>query len=284
MSQVTERQRVRQSFDGDPNVRKTILAMMLLAANRAGAADLHEGAQLVTAAGYTFNIVVTLGDKKLPTIILESGGGADSRQWTELQPRIATETHAPVISYNRPGFGQSPLPNKPYDIVAESDAFREAVTTLGLGSRVILVGSSYGGFLVQLWASRAPKTVAGVLFLDPNSPAAVTAMGADLHPGVNPNPQTPQQIAQARVDSAGNARFVAVYSNPLPLDVPVTVVSAGTPLFQDRRLAEIMTLSHQLLAASSHRGKRIVADGAAHNIAADRPDVVIACVKELLDQ
>jgi pimeloyl-ACP methyl ester carboxylesterase len=213
---------------------------------------------------------------------LESGGGADSRQWEQFQPSLSKETGATVISYDRPGFGRSPLPDKPYDIVAESDAFRAAVTSLGLGTHVVLVGSSYGGFLIQLWASRAPATVQGLLFLDANSPAAVATMGADLNPGVNPSPKTPQQVAQARVDSAGFARFVAVYANPLPLDVPVIVVSAGVPLFRDPRLAEVMRLSHQLLAASSHKGKRIVAEGAAHNIVADRPDVVIAGVKELM--
>ena len=258
-----------------------IVAVLGLAAD-VTAADVREGAQLVHAGGYTFNIVVTKGDPSLPTIIFESGGGADSRQWEQFQPRISAETHAPVISYDRPGFGNSPLPDRPYDIVAEADAFREVVTSLGLAEHVILVGSSYGGFLIQLWASRAPATVVGLLFLDPNSPAAVAAMGADLNPGVNPNPTTPQQIAHARIERAGSARFVASYANPLPLDVPVIVISAGRPLFQDSRLARVMTLSHELLAASSHNGKRIVADGAGHNIVADRPDIVAACVKELM--
>jgi len=255
---------------------------LLLIATTASAAEAREGAQLVSAGGYTFNIVVTTGNAELPTIIFESGGGTSWRQWEQLQPRIAAATHAPVISYDRPGFGESPLPEKPYDIVAESDAFREAVTSLGLGRRVILVGSSYGGFLIQLWASRAPATVQGLLFLDPNSPAAVAAMGADLNPGANPDPRTPQQIAQARVDRAGKDRFVAVYANPLSLETPVIVVSAGVPLFQDRRMAEVVRLSHELLAASSHKGKRIVAEGAAHNIAGDAPDLVIDCVKELM--
>jgi pimeloyl-ACP methyl ester carboxylesterase len=260
----------------------TAVVVLVVVASEVSAAEVRDGAQFVTAAGYTFNLVVTKGDPNRPTIILESGGGADSQQWEQFQPRLAKETRATVISYDRPGFGRSPLPDKPYDIVAESDAFRAAVTSLGLGTHVILVGSSYGGFLIQLWASRAPATVQGLLFLDPNSPAAVAAMGADLNPGVNPSPKTPQQVAQARVDRAGAARFVAVYANPLPLNVPVIVVSAGVPLFKDPRLADVMRLSHELLAASSHNGKRIVAEGAGHNIVADRPDVVVAGVKELM--
>lgn len=259
----------------------TIVFGMLLAA---GAADVRDGAQLVQGGGYTFNIVLTKGDPRLPSVIFESGGGADSRQWAQLQPRLAAETHATVISYDRPGFGQSPLPTKPYDIVAEADAFREAVNSLGLGGNVILVGSSYGAFLIQLWASRAPKTVHGLLFLDPNSPAAVMAMGADLNRQENSDPKTPQQVAQARVNHAGDARFVSVFANPLPLEVPVIVVSAETPLFQDGRLAEVMRLSHELLAASTHKGKRIIAERSAHNIAADRPDLVVACVKELISE
>lgn len=261
---------------------RRMMVSVLLAAGALNAAEIREGAQFVEGNGYTFNLVVNKGAPDLPTIILESGGGADSRQWAQLQPQLSEETHATVISYDRPGFGKSPLPSKPYDIVAEADAFRQAVNSLGLGQHVVLVGSSYGGFLIQLWASRAPATVKGLLFLDPNSPAAIMAMGADLNPGENPNPKTPQQVAQARVDHAGVARFVSVFANPLPLDVPVIVVSAGIPLFQDKRLAEVMRLSHELLAASTHRGKRVVAERSAHNIAADRPDLVVACVKELI--
>jgi pimeloyl-ACP methyl ester carboxylesterase len=263
-----------------------VFAVALALTSCATAAEVSDGAQIVTAAGYAFNIVVSKGNPALPTIILDAASGVDSRQWDQFQPRISAETHAPVISYDRPGFGKSPLPDTPYDIIAESDAFREAVTSLGLGRRVILVGSSYGGFLAQLWASRAPSTVVGLLFLDPNSPAAVAAMGVDLDLSVPPNPQTPREVALARVNRAGYAQFVAVYANPLPQSVPVIVVSAEKPpsFFQDPRLSRVWTLSQELLAASSHDGKRIVAEGATHNVVADRPDVVAACIKELMSK
>ncbi len=239
-------------------------------------------AQLVEANGYTFNVVVTKGDPALATIVLEAGGGADSRQFAALQPQLARETGATVISYDRPGFGLSPLPDKPYDIVAEVDAIRQAIDAMGLGKQEILVGSSYGGFLIQIWASRAPQSTKGLLFLDPNSPAAVLPIRGFVPDPPPQNPTTPRQIAQARVDKAGDARFAAAYLNPIPVDVPVIVLSAGNPLFPDKERGEVMRLSHELLAASVRNGKREVVEGSGHNIPGDKPGAVIAAVKELI--
>jgi pimeloyl-ACP methyl ester carboxylesterase len=246
------------------------------------ALQVHDGPQLVEAAGYTLNLVVTKGDSALPTIILESGGGADSRQWAALQPQLAAQTRATVVSYDRPGLGLSPLPTKPFNIVEEADALRQAINSIGLGQRVILVGSSYGGLLIQLWASRAPNSVQGLLFLDPNSPAAALSIRAFTNERPLSDPKTPQQRAMARIEAAGDARFTAVYAHPLPIEVPVIVLSAEKPLFTDTQAAEVFRLSHELLAASVRKGKRIIAERSAHNIAGDRPDLVITSVKELM--
>jgi pimeloyl-ACP methyl ester carboxylesterase len=239
--------------------------------------------QLIPSDGYVLNVRVQAGSHpELPAIVLEAGGGLDSTQWAALQPELSAQTGTTVISYDRPGYGKSPLPERPYDIVAETEALHDALEQLHLANKYILVGHSYGGFLIQLFANRWPEEVKGLLFLDPNTPTTMLAFGSDADQKPMINPATPRQRANARVDQAGRKPFEAVYAAPLPLDIPVIVVSSEKPPFSKPRQIEVFRLSHQLLAASVEDGKWLVADGSNHMIPAQRPDIVIASVRELL--
>ncbi len=237
---------------------------------------------LIETDGYVLNVKVLRGKTDGPTIVLESGGGMDSRQWTKLQPQLAEQTGDTVVAYDRPGYGKSPLPSRPYNIVEESQAFHDALAELKLADRVLLVGHSYGGLLIQLYAGHWPDTVKGMLFLDPVSPAAMLAMGSAVDDHPLPNPTTPNQRANNRLDYAGRAKFAPVYAAVLPLDMPVVVVSAETPPFRDPRQAAVFALSHQLLAASVTDGKRLIAEHSNHMIPDQRPDIVVEQTKALL--
>jgi pimeloyl-ACP methyl ester carboxylesterase len=259
---------------------------LVLAATAAPLAALAQPApieeRLVEADGYLLNVKILRGEPDAPTIVLESGGGFDSRQWAKLQPQLAAETGASVVAYDRPGYGKSPLPTKPYDIADESRAFHDALVQLKLADHVLLVGHSYGGLLIQLYAGRWPDTVKGMLFLDPVSPAAMLAMGSAVDDRPLPNPTTPNQRANNRLDEAGRAKFAPVYAAVLPLSIPVVVVSAETPPFRDPRQIAVFGLSHQLLAASVSDGKRVIAEHSNHMIPDQRPDIVIEQTKALL--
>jgi pimeloyl-ACP methyl ester carboxylesterase len=259
--------------------------LLTLSVTSTSAQTAPESAAVVESGGYKLFIKVQHGTKPgLPTIVLESGGGFDSAQWSELQPALAAATGATVVSYDRPGFGKSTLPSKPYDIAEESRAFHSALENLGLAKSVLLIGHSYGGFLLQLYASAWPTTVQGLLFLDPNTPSFMLAAGAELAPKPMANPVNPRDRAFARIDSAGNMPFATVYQAQLPFDVPIIVVSAETPPFKTPRVIRAFQLSHELLAASVEDGKVIKADKSNHLIPRQRPDIVISSVQELLSK
>ncbi len=73
--------------------------------------------------------MITVGENRLhfqiieggsPTILLEAGGGMDLTEWADLAPRLARETSATVVSYDRAGFGKSDLPETPCDMKVEA--------------------------------------------------------------------------------------------------------------------------------------------------------------------
>ncbi len=111
-----------------------------------------------------------------PTVILEAGPGAGSEDWTEVQPRLARTTR--TCAYDRAGLGSSlPLldsllyPGMPEASDDVSDLGR-LLDHAGITSPYVLVGRSYGGLLVHLFALARPGRTAGMVLVDP---AAVDA-------------------------------------------------------------------------------------------------------------
>ena len=104
------------------------LVAFLLVANPAGAAEIRE---LLVDAG-PYRLFFRVLDGTGPVVLLESGGGLDSTEWVDLMPAIAEATGATVVAVDRPGFGQSDLPDIPCDIREESQSTWRALAELGL--------------------------------------------------------------------------------------------------------------------------------------------------------
>ena len=220
-----------------------------------------------------------------PTIVLESGGGFDARQWEALQPDLARDFSAVVVAYDRPGFGSSDLPSTPYDIRDEVRNLNAALTELELADRIVLVAHSYGALLAQLYAFSWPQSVAGLVFLDPNSAGTMIALhDIQTRPFKTTPPETPRERAFARIDAAIWETMVAVYRSPIPQQIPLIVVSAKQGFFPEERQIEAFRLTHQLLALSVTDGRVVVAEGSNHMIPAQRPDIVIDSVRQILSR
>jgi pimeloyl-ACP methyl ester carboxylesterase len=219
-----------------------------------------------------------------PTIVLESGGGFDARQWDALQPELGREFGAVVVAYDRPGFGSSDLPTTSYDIRAEVANLRAALTDVDLASRVVFVAHSYGALLAQLYASLWPETIAGLVFLDPNSAGTMIALhDIQTRPFKTTPPENQRERAFARIDAAIWETLVAVYRSPIPQQIPLIVVSAEQGFFPEERQIEAFRLTHKLLALSVTNGQVVVAEGSNHMIPAQRPDIVVSSVRTILE-
>lgn len=107
----------------------------------------------------------THADTGAPAIIFESGISATSINWIVTQPHFAEL--APTCSYDRAGLGWSDPPRGPFtcdSIVADLAALLDR---LDLAKRYVLVGHSYGGLLVRLFAERCPDRIAALVLIDP---------------------------------------------------------------------------------------------------------------------
>lgn len=99
-----------------------------------------------------------------PTVLLEAGGGSWSLDWHTVQERVASFTR--VVSYDRAGFGWSDPGPKPRHAEALAGELAALLAAGQEGGPYVLVGASFGGHIVRIFAARHPQNTAGMILLD----------------------------------------------------------------------------------------------------------------------
>src|SRR5215475_1711794 len=121
--------------------------------------------RLVDIGGWRLHLNCT-GESRAsqPTVILEAGLGDFSVEWSLVQPGVAK--FARVCSYDRAGDGWSdwgPHPRTLHQVVYELHTLLEKA---GVKPPFVLVGHSYGGWVVRLYASTYPTEVTGIVLVE----------------------------------------------------------------------------------------------------------------------
>jgi pimeloyl-ACP methyl ester carboxylesterase len=115
---------------------------------------------------------VRLHAKKLgagsPPVIMEAGFAASSLNWSLLQPQVAA--FAPTLSYDRAGLGWSNSDGRKCTLGAIVEELHGLLHNMDLPAPYILVGHSFGGYIVRCYAQHYSDEVAGVVMVDPLTP------------------------------------------------------------------------------------------------------------------
>ena len=110
-----------------------------------------------------------------PAVIFDAALGASSLSWSLVQPAVARVTTA--CAYDRAGFGWSdagPMPRTAGRIAAE---LHDLVRVSRVPPPYVLVGHSFGGLVMRMFASRHPGEVAGLVLIEPAIPEEWAAPG-----------------------------------------------------------------------------------------------------------
>lgn len=122
-------------------------------------------AELTPEAPSVNNVEVVEAGAGDTTVVFESGLGNDWTPWQLVAPEVAAE--ARTFAYSRPGYGQSEPSLAARDAAQIVEDLRVLLETRGVSPPYVLVGHSFGGAYMELFAKAYPEQVSGVVLVDP---------------------------------------------------------------------------------------------------------------------
>jgi pimeloyl-ACP methyl ester carboxylesterase len=244
-----------------------------------------------------------------PTVILDAGLGGSALEWLMVQRRLAPQTRA--CAYDRAGYGWSDPGSGPRTSRQNALELRALLAHADVEPPYVMVGHSYGGYDMQLFASIFPKLVAALVLVDSSHPDQVERFEAKPI-GVSTAPQygasvlvsqpsvpanIPVRLAQTVTELMssrksleaimGELRYfrlsaTQVRNAPHWPDIPTVVLTRGNRVWpQDRKgdLMEALWMQLQTeLATRNPHSLHILIRNSGHHIHLDRPALVARAV------
>lgn len=272
---------------------------------------------LVDVGGYRLHI--DCQGKGSPTVIMDTGLGGSSLEWIPVQARLSKYTR--VCWYDRAGYGWSDPGPSPRDSEQITNELRTLLQNADIPGPYVLVGHSFGGYIVQLFAKRFPTLTAGVVLVDSSHPEQVQRylappIGINTAPSSNSTfvsfkgpPRVPASMPAKLASTAlwllsqSKARYAVAeeYMNfrrsaaevedagPMP-PVPMMVVTRGLRQWKPDNNPKLGKLVEDLwrrlqdeLASESPRSAHIIAIHSGHNIQLDQPQLVADAISMIVD-
>lgn len=224
------------------------------------------------------------------TVVLAAGAGQTSQTWRSLRSRLPSS--ARVVTFDRPGLGESPPSESARTPTQIAHELRDVLNALGLSGPVVLVGHSMGGVHVLRYATLYSDEVAGVMILDAPPPGFEERRLTLLTPEERAERERVllEGVATApevvRLEREG-AKLPSEWEfSAFPAGVPLIVVVAdsqdfgvlGSP-FAHRRLW--LEGSRDWLTLSSH-ARLTVAEGSGHMVHHDRQEIVVEHILSMI--
>ena len=122
--------------------------------------------QLIDVGGHRLHLVSS--GSGAPVVVMEAALGGSSISWSLVQPAVARLTQ--VCAYDRSGFGWSDPGPMPRTAGRVADELRTLLDVGGVQPPFVLVGHSFGGLVMRIFAARYRDKVAGLVLVDPAHP------------------------------------------------------------------------------------------------------------------
>ena len=230
-----------------------------------------------------------------PTAVLVSGFQAPQAYWNPVVSGIAELTT--VVTYDRPGYGKSERGDLPVHGRQSADDLHVLLRKLGVPKPYLLVGHSYGGRIVRLFAAAYPADTAGLILeeaghedLPDAQLEALTGKDRETLAAMIAPYRTTVPNAHTETDYMAETVEQLRRSGPLP-HVPLTVITAasrgsGLPAVfspeNQARLTEVAMALQKKLAELIPGGEQILVEGAGHNVHLDKPEAVLAPIRAMI--
>jgi pimeloyl-ACP methyl ester carboxylesterase len=215
------------------------------------------------------------------TVVFESGFGNDWTPWQTVANEVAMD--ARVFAYSRPGYGQSEPSDEPRDATHIVEELRTLLTAHEYAPPYILVGHSFGGAYMELFAKTHPDEVAGLVLVDPRHRDFTATCEDSGYTGCTIPPSLVAALPRVQMDElAGFAEISDEISAAGSFGTyPVRVLTATSHGFAPEVEALWVAMLGSLAAEAAH-GEQQIFTGAGHSLELERPRDVAAAVLEMV--
>jgi len=243
-------------------------------------------------------LALTCAGAGSPAVILEAGLGADSDAWAIVQHETAAA--ARIVRYDRANRGASDHVAGPRTALDMIEDLRALLRVSEIEGPYILVGHSFGGLLMRLYAHRYSEEVAGIVLVDAMHEDQFDVFGPLFPPATY---SEPAELTRTRTFWQGGWRLPEATTERIDFissirqarevtslgDIPLHVIIAGgflnqpliPPEFRDSLQERWEALQRQFLTLST-RPTYSLALGSGHFVQRDAPQIICDAIKDSL--
>jgi pimeloyl-ACP methyl ester carboxylesterase len=242
---------------------------------------------LIDVDGHKIAFHVTPG--KGPTIVLAAGGGNDSSYWDAFVPELSKRTGSKIITYDRAGLGASDEVSGPWNVHGATRDLAVGLEKLHATDGVILVSHSLAGEIATYLVGQHPKWFVGGVLVDSNVPDfytdAAIAKAESMYAPIIAATKVAPPSKPGRELLALSESFVETsrefHSATWPASVPVVVIVAERPPFEDPADVQWWKDAHAQFAKRAPNRRLVDATNSSHDVVRDRPDVVLKAIVDV---
>ena len=222
-----------------------------------------------------------------PAVVFESGGtpttGAPLEGWELVQPAISKLTT--TVSYDRAGCGLSAPGPKPRDVRKIASELHTALHNAQVPPPYIMVGHSFGGPLVRMYAAMYPCEVCGLVLADPTQEDFIDWNAARQ---TNPRERPPVRLG-------GNSRRASLElrASPLPAGIRVVLITGMGPktfpsFVSAKEIADYRTIHpmwlkfHQEWLDKIPGAQHLITEKTGHGIPFQEPELLVNAISNML--
>ncbi|TYS47686.1 alpha/beta fold hydrolase [Bacillus infantis] len=214
-----------------------------------------------------------------PTIIMDAGYGDHSKAWDPVIEELSTLSR--VFTFDRAGLGKSERSTSPRTSREMVKELKELLTEANIAPPYILVGHSFGGGNMRMYATAHPDEVRGLVLVD-STPEDYRERFLPAMPEDFQEAYHKQFVREGNYDEFMES-LQQLKDTRRRLDVPLIVLSAGKKAHYSAESQALWNdMQRELLEISSH-GELVIAENSAHYIQRDEPDVIVDAVRKLID-
>lgn len=225
-----------------------------------------------------------------PVVLFDAGSGSDSASWNRSRKDfigLVDDSYRRCL-YDRANIGASDRVPGPRTSATAARDIHELLHAAGLPPPYVLVGRSYGGFNVRLFAATYPSETRALVLLETLTPEFLAEMLPLLTPRQRAEEISSFEDIEPPLDEIASGPLVSAAELP---DVPLLVVagtkwhSGNAPWPSDwpgEELDALWSRAQVDLASSVPRGKLVVFEGGDHSLQVSQPERLAKEINDFL--